>query len=293
MVLKVLDVDGAVRRVRGGWVSTGQSWQYDAERYAGLARARQSEQQTMLEYQRTGSCRMEFLRAQLDDPTLDESSGGCGRCDNCTGERRTTEVDSGALSRARDALERPGVVVPARRQWPSGLAKLDVPLKGRIADGPEEGRALARLTDLGLGQKLRSLLAEPDQEAPEWLVRSCVPVPRRWGRADPPTGVAALLTGQHPRLVVSLARALARMGRMEPLGEITRDPALPAVTAQNSAYRVAQLWGTFTGPGVSPDGPVLLVTDLLGTGWTVTEAARHLRTAGAPAVLPLAIASAG
>ena len=293
MVLKVLDVDGAVRRVRGGWVSTGQSWQYDAERYAGLARARQSEQQTMLEYERTGSCRMEFLRAQLDDPTLDESSGGCGRCDNCTGERRTTEVDSGALSRARDALERPGVVVPARRQWPSGLAKLDVPLKGRIADGPEEGRALARLTDLGLGQKLRSLLAEPDQEAPEWLVRSCVPVLREWGWADRPTGVAALLTGQHPRLVVSLARALARMGRMEPLGEITRDPALPAVTAQNSAYRVAQLWGTFTGPGVSPDGPVLLVTDLLGTGWTVTEAARHLRTAGAPAVLPLAIASAG
>ncbi|MDT5247373.1 MAG: ATP-dependent helicase RecQ, partial [Mycobacterium sp.] len=36
MVLKVLDVDGAVRRVRGGWLATGQEWTYDAERYERL-----------------------------------------------------------------------------------------------------------------------------------------------------------------------------------------------------------------------------------------------------------------
>jgi ATP-dependent DNA helicase RecQ len=105
--------------------------------------------------------------------------------------------------------------------------------------------------------------------------------------------VAALLTGEHPQLVTTLAHALAQMGRMEHLGEISRDPALPAVTAQNSAYRVAQLWGTFSGPSTPSEGPVLLVTDLLGTGWTITEAARHLRSSGVPAVLPLAVATSG
>lgn len=293
MVLKVLDVDGAVQRVRGGWISTGRQWHYDAQRYAGLAEARRSEQEAMIAYERTGSCRMEFLRTQLDDPTLDPTSGGCGRCDNCTGDRRSTSVDDGALTRAREALERPGVVLPPRRQWPTGLARLDVPLKGKISDGPAEGRALARLTDLGLGQKLRGLLAGPDQEAPDWVVRACVPVLRDWGWEERPTGVVALLTGERPLLVGSLARALAQMGRMDHLGELTRDAALPAVTAQNSAYRVAQLWGTLTGPEIDPTGPVLLVTDLFGTGWTATESARHLRSAGAPAVLPLAVATAG
>src|SRR6201999_4462811 len=43
MVLKVLDVDGAVRRVRGGWESTGQEWEYDAERYERIAKARAAE----------------------------------------------------------------------------------------------------------------------------------------------------------------------------------------------------------------------------------------------------------
>ena len=299
MVLKVLDVDGAVQRVRGGWVSTGQPWHYDAERYAGLAEARQAEQQAMITYQRTDGCRMDFLRSQLDDPTLDPASPGCGRCDNCTGERRPTTVADAALTRAKDTRERPGVVLPPRRQWPTGLARLDIPLKGKIADGPAEGRALARLTDLGLGQKLRALLAEPDQETPDWVARACVPVLREWGWSERPTGVVALTTGDHPVLVASLARALAQMGRMEDLGEITRAAALPPVTAQNSAYRVAQLWGTLAGPTAADgstavgDGPVLLVTDLFGTGWTATEAARHLRAAGVSAVLSLAIASAG
>ena len=37
LLLKVLDVDGAVRRVQGGWVATGEPWTYDAERYERIA----------------------------------------------------------------------------------------------------------------------------------------------------------------------------------------------------------------------------------------------------------------
>jgi ATP-dependent DNA helicase RecQ len=37
-------------------------------------------------------------------------------------------------------------------------------------------------------------------------------------------------------------------------------------------------------------GPVLLVDDRVDTGWTITIAAKLLREAGAPAVLPLVLA---
>mgnify|MGYP003693772791 CR=1 FL=1 len=80
-MLKVLDVDGAAKRVRGGWIATGAEWQYDADRYRNVARVRHDEQRAMREYQTTTTCRMRFLRTQLDDPgALD-----CGRCDNCGG----------------------------------------------------------------------------------------------------------------------------------------------------------------------------------------------------------------
>ena len=65
---KVLDVDGAVRRVKGGWVATGEPWDYDEPRYRSLDEARKREQQAMLDYQDTDGCRMAFLRSQLDDP---------------------------------------------------------------------------------------------------------------------------------------------------------------------------------------------------------------------------------
>ena len=58
-MLKVLDVDGAVRRVSGGWTSTGQPWHYDAERYERVAAERVREQQAMLAYEATDGCRMD------------------------------------------------------------------------------------------------------------------------------------------------------------------------------------------------------------------------------------------
>src|SRR5699024_11052734 len=72
-MLKVLDVDGAVRRARGGWIATGEPWVYDAERYAAVAAAREREQRAMLDYIAASSCRMEFLRGQLDDPQAERS----------------------------------------------------------------------------------------------------------------------------------------------------------------------------------------------------------------------------
>jgi ATP-dependent DNA helicase RecQ len=79
MMLKVLDVDGAVRRVKGGWSSTGQPWVYDTARLTRVAATRQAEQDSMLAYAATAGCRMLFLREALDDP----AAAACGRCDRC------------------------------------------------------------------------------------------------------------------------------------------------------------------------------------------------------------------
>ncbi|MGH8828271.1 MAG: RecQ family ATP-dependent DNA helicase, partial [Jiangellaceae bacterium] len=81
LLLKVLDVDGAVRRVQGGWEATGAAWAYDAERYARVAAARSAEAESMTAYQRGDRCRMSFLQHALDDPSAAE----CGRCDVCAG----------------------------------------------------------------------------------------------------------------------------------------------------------------------------------------------------------------
>jgi ATP-dependent DNA helicase RecQ len=294
MVLKVLDVDGAVRRVKGGWLGTGEPWDYDETRYRKLDEARKHEQQAMLDYQATGGCRMAFLRGQLDDPELREGEH-CGRCDNCTGVRASAHVDAAGAEETRERLMRPGVELAPRKQWPSGLAKLGVNLSGKISDGPAPGRVIGRLTDLGWGARLRRLLDEADGEASDDVVQAAVKVLASWDWETRPTAVMALDSDRHPMLISSLARQLARLGRLTDVGTLQYTPERRPVTAANSAYRVAALNGSWLAPDpaiiAAAGGPVLLVDDLSDTGWTLTMAARVVRAAGAPEVLPFALAS--
>lgn len=290
MVLKVLDVDGAVRRVKGGWVGTGVPWSYDEPRYRKLDEARRREQQAMLDYQRTDGCRMAFLRRQLDDPELREGDR-CGRCDNCTGNRWPADVDTAAAEDTRRRLMRPGVELSPRKQWPSGLAKLGLDLSGRINDGPATGRVIGRLTDLGWGARLRKVLDEPDGEVTDDVVRAAIDVLAAWEWQTRPVAVLAMDSDTHPVLIGSLARRLAELGRLTDLGTLRYRPGRRPVTAANSAYRVAALADSWEAPSVDVDGPVLLVDDLADTGWTLTMAARVVRAGGAPEVLPFALAA--
>ncbi|MQY26522.1 ATP-dependent RNA helicase DeaD [Nocardia sp. RB56] len=290
MVLKVLDVDGAVRRVRGGWLATGEPWVYDTERYERLSVAREAEQQAMIDYQSTSECRMTFLRRQLDDPSLDGRV--CGRCDNCTGERTDTTVDATDLAAIRTRLDRPGIDLAPRKQWPTGMSKLGIPLSGKISGGAETGRVLGRLSDLGWGQRLRAVLDGPDAPVPDSVFDACVAVLRDWNWTRRPTAVLAMDSPTHPRLAADLAARLARVGRLRDLGVLPLRPDRRPVAAANSAHRVAALFDSWTPPDLTGlDGPVLLVDALTDTGWTLTLAAHTLRLAGAPAVLPFALAT--
>ena len=180
-MLKVLDVDGAVRRTVGGWAATGLPWAYDHERYQRVAQERIREQQSMLTYQATGDCRLEYLRRELDDP----EAARCGRCDNCTGREPDQHVPQAGADAARQRLLRPGVEVEPRRMWPPGLKDLGVAgASGKIpADRTAEpGRALGRLTDIGWGTTLRALLADeaPDGPVTDQLTDAAVKVLAAW-----------------------------------------------------------------------------------------------------------------
>ncbi len=309
ILLKVLDVDGAVQRVEGGWRGNGAPWRYDRARYTRVAGARQTEQAAMLDYRDTPGCRMAFLARQLDDPW----AADCGRCDRCAGPWYPAVVSAGLRAAADAWLGRVGVELAPRAQWPPGMDRLDVPVRGRIDDEQqaEPGRALARLSDLGWGTRLRGLLAAAERgeaateragmatEAPAALVDACVGVLREWDWAARPVAVAAVPSRRRPGLATGVAARLAQLGRLRWLGELALVDGGPVgEPGGNSAFRLAGVWGHLAvgdklRAGLAQaDGPVLLVDDLADSRWTLTVAARELRLAGARAVLPFALALA-
>lgn len=292
-MLKVLDVDGAVDRVQGGWLATGQDWVYDQERYERVAAARREEQAAMLAYVATDGCRMRFLREQLDDPEAED----CGRCDNCGGVSLPTDVSGAAVEQAGQQLRRPGVTIAPRKMWPTALVNLGIDLKGRIEDPAEPGRAVGRLTDLGHGQALRALFGpdSTEQTVPRSLVDAVLEVLGDWHPSWParPTGIAYVESARRPGLSRDLADGMARFLKIPVVArwEIVDPDVPPSAGAANSARRVSALTRRSRLAVDQPldGGPVLLVDDLVVTGWTLTLASRALREAGASAVLPLTL----
>ena len=186
---------------------------------------------------------------------------------------------------------RPGVEIAPRKQWPTGMSRIGVDLSGRIGDGPSAGRVIGRLTDLGWGARLRTLLDEPDAEAPDAVITAAIEVLKAWDWAQRPTSVLAVDSVRHPVLIRSIATRLAAVGKLKDLGVLNYSPEHRPVVAANSAYRVAALRDAWELPAGVAGETVLLVDDMTDTGWTMTMAALTVRAAGAVDVLPFALAA--
>jgi ATP-dependent DNA helicase RecQ len=248
----------------------------------------------MLDYVAATDCRMDFLRRCLDDA----ESVPCGRCDNCAGPRFDPAVSAEALAAATAFLGRAGIEIAPRKLWPTGLPAIGVPLSGKLPAGEqaEPGRAVGRLSDLGWGARLRAAL-DSGGEVPAPLVDAMVAVLKDWSASwgVRPVAVVAVDSATRPALVHSLAERIAAIGRLPLLGAVSSAPG--GFAGVNSAARVRDVHARIAVPAAlearlaEVDGPVLLVDDLIDSGWTMALAARLLRRAGAPAVLPLALAT--
>jgi ATP-dependent DNA helicase RecQ len=108
--------------------------------------------------------------------------------------------------------------------------------------------------------------------------------------------VVTLASRQRPQLVASVATQLAEVGRLPVLGEVRRRREDDRGGRGNSAQRLRSVWGQFeVNDGLAralvglEGAPVLLVDDIVDTGWTLTVVAALLRERGSGPVLPLAL----
>ena len=181
-MLKVLDVDGAVRRVRGGWEATGQPWAYDAERYApGRARPASASSRRCSTTSPPTGCRMQFLRDQLDDPEA-------GRLRPLRQlrrpEPRRRRCPSAAVEEAGARLSRPGVPIEPRKMWPTALATLGHRPQGQDRRRPPRRAAPSPGSPTSATARRCAALFRPG--TPDGPVP--VPLVQRGGRACSATG---------------------------------------------------------------------------------------------------------
>jgi ATP-dependent DNA helicase RecQ len=153
----------------------------------------------------------------------------------------------------------------------------------------EEGRALARLGDGGWDPAVQAgrRAGRFDDElvaAAADLVSACR-MPVAWVAAVPSRREGDPVTDLAQRVAERLGLPFAPL-----LGRAADRP--PQREMANTAQQVANVRGAFTVTGEPPPGPGLLIDDIRFSGWTLAMVAGQLRRRGAPAIYPLALATA-
>jgi ATP-dependent DNA helicase RecQ len=285
--LKLLEIDGAVGRDGSRYRRTSMPWAQDEERIARVVAARRAELEQMQAYMRHDGCLMAYLVRLLDDP----DPAPCGRCANCTGERLPRTVDDELVRAAISYLRRDLRGIKPRAQW----APDAVPgLSGRISPPNLPGMALSVYGDAGWGRDVQRGRVV-DRAFDRVLVDGSVTaIQTRWRPVPAPEWVTCVPSMSRPGMLEAFAADLAgRLGIPYVPAITVRAGGAPQAEQQNSAQQLRNVHDKLAADAsLVRAGPVLLVDDIVDSGWTLTLAGALLRDAGSGEVLPFALAAA-
>jgi ATP-dependent DNA helicase RecQ len=287
-ILKLLEVEGAVVKEGSRYVRTLSPWHYDQERIERVTELRHEEVAQMREYLSHDGCLMLFLTSALDDPDTEE----CGRCMNCRGEPLSAEIDDAVVRDAVSFLRRDHRPIEPRKRWPQGAID---GLSGRIDRPNEVGVALAIYGDAGWGKAVADARGESRPFAPELIAAAAGAIDKTWHpSAEEGWWVAAIPSRRHPGLVGDAARAIAERLHLPFRDAVlaTTMDAPPQKEMENAAMQSRNVHAALSVAADPVPGPVILIDDVVDTGWTLTMAGHLLRSHGAGAVHPFAFAVA-
>jgi ATP-dependent DNA helicase RecQ len=286
--LKHLEVDGIVIKEGSQYSRTANPFLPDTRRADAISDLRRREGAQMQAFVGHDGCQMEFVSRELDDP----DAVPCGRCATCLRALIVPDaVDSRLLQDAALFLRRADDPIKPRVRVPAGaFAKTGSSI-------PEElrcdwGRALCVYGESGLGGLVKRGKYVDQRFGDELLDAAVECVTRRWRPAPAPEWVTWIPSRRDTTLVPEFARRLAaRLGlpavaALEKPNDTTQQKEM-----QNSVQQARNVGAAFIASesAVRP-GAVLLVDDIVDSGWTLTAAGAKLRRAGSGPVYPFALA---
>ena len=274
--------DGAKWQLTAAALSSG-FW----ERAERLTELRRREQEQMQEYVGLDSGHMEFLVRALDGDPEGISPQSLPPL--------ATEPDPALVRTAIAFLRRTSLSFEPRKQWPAGGLPQYM-LSGRIARAlqAQPGKALCVWGDAGWGGLVRQGKYRDGHFSDE-LVGACRNLIGNWSPEPAPEWVTCIPSRRHPELVPDFAGRLADSLELPFRQILAKTEDRPEQkTMENGVQQARNVDGSLTlTKEALPDGPLLLVDDMVDSRWTFTVAAWLLRSSGSGEVWPLALAQVG
>lgn len=249
-----------------------------------LEAIRESEFDEMSNYIRLSEGHMKFLSKALD----------CSETipyDDQTPEQVKVTIDQDAVTRAKVFLEQWVIQIEPRKKWPTG----GLPQhgwKGKIEE--EDRNQIGRALCTPANQNVYGLVREGKYSKGQFdtsLVERSIRLLRDW--APPVDWVCCVPSSRRPDLVSAFCEELTRKYPNVKFIDCVevREQRPEQKTQENSQRQARNLDGAFGIKDIElPEGPVLLVDDMVDSKWTFTIIGQLLKEAGVPDVYPYALA---
>jgi ATP-dependent DNA helicase RecQ len=287
--LKYLSVEESapVLKIGSKWHRTPNPYYYDSQKIEEVLAIRKNEWDEMQRYLDTDQCLMQYLQKALNDPDPQV----CHRCGNCT------KMISGEFSqeiglKAAHFYKKSEIIFQPKKQVKlDALVKYNIRGNIKIDMRAEEGRILSRWADAGWGR-----IVADDKHRGEFrdeLVDAMVEMIQKWKPEPYPVWVTCVPSHRHPELVPSLAQRIAAKLGIPFISAVKKiKENAPQKQMNNAYYQAKNLDGVFEVDG-SMAGPVLLLDDVVDSGWTITVISALLRREGSGPVYPAALTTTG
>jgi ATP-dependent DNA helicase RecQ len=288
--LKLLQIEGIIQYDRSVYFRTLNPWTPDAIKSKKITRQRYIELMQIKQFVNTNNCYMEFISKLLDDPHVKK----CGKCCNCLGIKFFSEsVTQKNKLEAIQFLRGEFLEIIPRKLWPAGIVadtgkKIPEDMQNKV------GMVLCTYGDAGWGKYVRDDKYINNYFRDE-LVDACVDmIKNNWNMEPFPQWVTFVPSLRREELVKSFAQRLAnKLGLpcIEAIKKVKDTPQQKSM--ENSYFQCKNAYDGFEViiENVFENKPVLLVDDMVDSGWTFTVCGHLLKRADAGDVYPMALAS--
>ena len=204
-------------------------------------------------------------------------------------------VDPKLVIAATNFLKRTSLPFEPRKKWPTGGLPI-YGLSGSIGTfhQAQVGRSLCVWGDAGWGNLVRKGKYHDGHFSDE-LVLAFKEMIDEWAPTPAPQWVTCVPSLRHPELVRDFARRVAVSLGLPFYNAISKTDERPEQkTMANSVQQARNVDGSLSISNAPlPDGPVLLVDDMVDSRWTIAVSAWLLRKNGSGEVWPVALSLTG
>jgi len=281
-VLMFLEKDGCLFKDGSKYFLSAKQYKYDYEKFNKLKKIRNDEYDKIKGLTKTNECLMKYVVNCLDDYSLEK----CNHCASCVGQPLISEeISQAAFEKALKYLNSLTFPIIPKLRWSS----TEFTKQTKINHPNQEGICLSKYGDPGFGEMVKNGKYRDNHFSDELIVKSAEilnPIVQKYGVSH-----ITCVPSLRSNIVKDFSIKLAKELNISFLECLKKSEAPPQKDMENSSHQCANAYSSFKVKElVDIPNKIILIDDVVDSGWTIAVCGNYLGEAGCEFVFPFALA---